>query len=69
MPTPTTQKNSFGATREVPTSLLDETTVVVISTIGTIVAPTTVTTEKVGTGDVTIVMTSEASALATTTTR
>ena len=68
-PTPTTQKNSSGTMREIPTSLLDETTVVVVSTTGTIVAPTTATTEKVGTGGVTIAMTSEASALATTTTR
>jgi len=43
-------------------------TVEVVSTTGTIVAPTTGTTEKAGTGGVTTVMTSEASALATTTT-
>ena len=55
--------------QEAPTSFLDETTVVVVSTTGTIVAPTTVTTEKVETGGVAIVMTLEASALATTTTR
>jgi hypothetical protein len=63
------RKNSSGTTPEVPTSLLDETTVEVVSTIGTIVAPTTGTTEKAGTGDVTIATISEASALATTTTR
>jgi hypothetical protein len=55
--------------REAPTSLLDETTVVDILTIGTIVALTTVTIEKVGTGNVTTAMTSGASALATMTTR
>ena len=64
-----TQKSSSERMREVPTSLLDETTVVVISTIGTIVAPTTVTTEKVGTGDVTIATILGASDLVTTTTR
>jgi len=67
--TPTTRKNSSGTMREVPNSLLDETIVEVVSTTGTIVAPTTGTTEKAGTGGVTIAMTSEASALATTTTR
>jgi len=41
-------------------------TVEVVLTIGTIVAPTT---EKARTGGVTIVTTSEASALVTTTTR
>jgi len=53
--------------REDPTSLLDETTVEVVSTTGTIVAPTTGITEKAG--GVTIAMTSEANALATTTMR
>jgi len=52
--------------REVPTSLLDEMIVEVILTTGTIIAPTT---EKAGTGGATIVTTSEASALATTTMR
>jgi len=69
MPTPTMQKSSSGTMQEVPTSCLDETTIVVVSTTGTIVTPTTVTTEKVGIGGVTMVMTSEASALVTTTTR
>ena len=69
MPTPMTQKNSFGMRRKDPTSLLDETTVEVVSTTGTIVAPTTGTTEKAGTGGVTIATISEASVLATTTTR
>ena len=55
--------------REDPTSLLGETIVVVASTTGTIVAPTTAITGKVGTGGATIAMISEASALATTTTR
>jgi len=55
--------------REVPTNLLDGTTVVVILTTGTIIAPTTATIEKVGIGGVTIAMTLGASALATTTTR
>jgi len=55
--------------REVPTSLLDETTVVDVSTTGTLIALTTVTIEKVGTGGVTIAMTSWASDLVTTTTR
>jgi len=55
--------------QEVPTSLLDGTTTVVILITGTTVAPTTVTIEKVGIGGVTIVMISGASALATTTTR
>jgi len=52
-----------------PTSLLGETIVVVASTTGTIVAPTTVITGTVGTGGVTIVTISEESAPATTTTR
>jgi len=54
---------------EVPTSLLDGTTVVVVSITGTTVAPTTATIEKVGIDGVTIVMISGASALETTTTR
>jgi len=69
MPTPTMQKSSSGTTQEFPTSFLDETTVAVVSTTGIIIAPTTAITEKVGIGGVTIVMTSEASALVTTTTR
>jgi len=64
-----TQKNSSERMREVPTSLLDGTTVVVVLITGTTVAPTTATIEKVGMGGVTIVMISGASALATTTTR
>jgi len=55
--------------REVPTSLLDGTIVVVVLITGTTVAPTTATIERVGIGGVTIVMISGASALATTTTR
>jgi len=55
--------------RDVPTSLLDETTVVDTSTTGTLVALTTATIEKVGTGGVTIAMTSGASDLVTMTTR
>jgi len=66
---PMMQKSSSGTMREVPTSLLDGTTVMVVLTIGTIIAPTTATIEKDGIGGVTIVMTSRASALATTTTR
>ena len=54
--------------REVPTSPLDEMTVEVVSTIGTIVAPTIGTTEKARTGGVTTAMTSEANALVITTT-
>jgi len=69
MPTPTMQKSSSGTMQEVPTSFLDETTVVVVLTTGTIVAPITAITEKVGIGGMTTVMTSEASALVTTTTR
>jgi len=53
--------------REDPTSLLDETTVEVVSTTETIVAPTTGIIEKAG--GMTIAMTSEANALATTTMR
>jgi len=64
-----TQKSSSKRMREVPTSLLDETTVVDALTIGTIVALTTATIEKVRTGGVTIAMTSGASALMTMTTR
>jgi len=55
--------------REVPTSLLDETTVVDVLITGSIVTLTTVTIEKVGTGGVTVTMTSGASALVTMTTR
>jgi hypothetical protein len=55
--------------REVPTSPLDGTTVVVVLTTGTIVALTTVTIEKVRIGGVTTAMTSGASALATMTMR
>jgi len=69
MLTPTTQKSSCGRMREALTSLLDETTVVNVLTTGTIVALTTVTIEKVGTGGVTTAMTSGASALVTMTTR
>ena len=69
MSTSTTQKNSSEMMPEVPTSLLGETTVEAASTTGTIVAPTTGTTEKAGTGGVTIAMILEASVLATTTTR
>jgi len=69
MLTPMTQKSSSERMREVPTSVLDGTTVVVVLTTGTIVALITTTIEKVGIGDVTIAMTSGASALATTTTR
>ena len=64
-----TWKSSSERMREVPTSLLDETIVVDASTIGTLVTLTTVTIEKVGTGGVTIVMTSVVSDLVTTTTR
>ena len=64
-----TQKSSSERMREVPTSLLDTTTVVVVLITGTIVAPTTATIENVGIGGVTIVMTSGANALVTTTTR
>jgi len=63
------QKCSSERMREVPTSLLDETTVMDASTIGTLVALTTATIEKVGTGGVKIAMTSGASDLVTTTTR
>jgi hypothetical protein len=66
---PTTRKNSFEKMQEAPTSLLDETTVVDASTTGTLVALTIATTEKVGTDDVTIAMTTGASDLVTTTTR
>jgi len=44
--------------REVPTSLLDKTTVVDVLTTRTIIALTTATIEKVGTGGVTVAMTS-----------
>jgi len=64
-----TQKNSSERMREVPTSPLDGTTVVVVLTTGTIATLTTVTIEKVGIGSVTTAMTSGANALATTTTR
>jgi len=69
MLTPMTRKSSSEKMREVPTSPLDGTIVMVILTTGTIVALTTVTIEKVGIGSVTTAMTSGASALATTTTR
>jgi len=64
-----TQKNSSERMREVPTSLLDRMTVVVVMITGTTIAPRIATIEKVGIGGVTTVMISEASALATTTTR
>jgi len=66
---PMTQKSSFEEMREAPTSFHDETTVVDASTIGTPVAVTTATTEKVGIGDATTETISEASDLVTTTTR
>jgi len=64
-----TQKSSSERMREVSTSLLDETTIVDALTTGTIVALTTATIEKVGTGVVTIAMFLGASALVTMTMR
>ena len=54
---------------EVPTSLLGEMTVAVVSTTGTTAAPTTAITEKVGIGGATIATISEESAPATMTTK
>ena len=66
---PTTQRSSSEKTYGEPSSLPDEMTAVGVSTSGITAAATIATTEKGGIGAVTVMMTSEASHLATVFTR